>query len=98
GLYSKISKEINKQNKNLWRIYISGKSYEKLKELIYSNLRTSMYYKFPTERRTRIKNSHKINFKANQYNKKPIFVYNLDGIFFILTSYKKCHISELLNN
>jgi hypothetical protein len=35
------------------QIYISGYSYETLRELIYPYLIPDMYYKFPTERKRR---------------------------------------------
>jgi hypothetical protein len=36
------------------QIYISGKSYETLRELIYPHLIVDMHYKFPSERKRRI--------------------------------------------
>ena len=41
------------KDKILYQIYISGKSYETLKELIYPFLIPEMLYKFPPERKTR---------------------------------------------
>lgn len=43
------------KDKTGFRIYISGKSYEKLRNLIFPYLQESFYYKFPTPRRKDIK-------------------------------------------
>jgi len=40
-----------RKQKEGYQIYISGHSYEKLKDLIYPYLLPSMFYKFPTSRR-----------------------------------------------
>ena len=53
-----------------------------------------MYYKFPTKRKIRKKSNsinllNNKNYKTNQYNRKPIFVYNLDGSLFKYFSSKE---------
>jgi LAGLIDADG DNA endonuclease family len=80
NLNCKPRKQEDRPNFITWQIYISGKSYEILRKLIYNKIHSSMLYKFPTERKKkRGPNKVKILGINNLYNSKHLNVYHLNG-------------------